>query len=65
MTDDVGRIPAQYQNFMQVFGNVMAEPLPPDMPTDHAIDLKPNYKLPYGRIYNLTEFDVKMHKAYI
>jgi len=65
MTDDWGHIPAQYQDFVEVFSKVKAETLPPHRPTDHAIDLEPGYKLPYGRIYNLSEFELKTLKAYI
>jgi hypothetical protein len=32
---------------------------------DHAIVLERDYKLPYGRIYNLSEFELKTLKAYI
>jgi len=65
MTDDGGLIPAQYQDFVEVFSMVKADTLPPHRPTDHAIDLEPGYKLPYGRIYNLSEFELKTLKAYI
>ena len=65
MTDDGGRIPAQYQEFVEVFSKVKAETLLPLRPTDHTIDLEPGYKLPYGRIYNLSEFELKTPKAYI
>jgi len=65
MTDDGGRIPAQYQDFVEVFSKVKAETLLPLGPTDHAIDLEPGYKRPYGRIYNLSSFELKMPKAYI
>ena len=52
-TDDGGRIPAQYQEFVEVFSKKKAETLPPHRQIDHTIDLEPDYKLPYGRIYNL------------
>jgi hypothetical protein len=65
MADDGGRIAAQYQKFMEVFSKVKAEILPPHRPTDHAIDMEPGYKLPYGRIYNLSDFELKRIKAYI
>jgi hypothetical protein len=64
-TDDVGRIPAQYPDFVEVFSKVKAETLPPHRPTDHVIDLEPGYKLPGGRIYNLKGFELKTLKAYI
>ena len=50
MTDDGGRIPALYQDFVEVFSKVKAETPPLHRPTDHEIDLEPGYKLPYGRI---------------
>jgi len=65
MTDDGGHIPAHYQDFVEVFRKVKAKTRPPHTPTDHAIDLEPGYKLRYGRIYNLSEFEWKMLKAYI
>jgi hypothetical protein len=65
MTDDGGRIPAQYQDFVEVFSNVKAETLPPHRPTAYTIDLEPGYKLPDGQIYNLSEFELKTLKAYI
>jgi hypothetical protein len=65
MTDDRGRIPAQYQDFVEVFSKVKVEALPPDRPTDHVIDLEPSYKAPYRRIYNLSEFELKTLMAYI
>jgi hypothetical protein len=65
MTDDRGRIPAQYQDFVEVFSKVKAKTLPPHRPTDHAIDPESGYKLPYRRIYNISEFELKMLQAYI
>jgi hypothetical protein len=64
-TDDEGQLPAIYGDFMEVFGKTKAETLPPHRSTDHAIDLEPGYHLPYGRIYNLSEFELRTLKAYI
>ena len=50
---------------MEVFSKDKAETLLPHRSTDHAIDLQPAYNLPYGRIYNLSEFELRMLKAYI
>jgi hypothetical protein len=38
---------------------------PRHRPTDHAIDLESGAKLPYGRIYSLSEVELKAWKAYI
>ena len=50
---------------MEVFSKQEEETLPPHRATDHAIDLEPGYHLPYGRIYNLSRFELWMLKAYI
>ena len=65
ITDDGGRIPAQYQEFVVVFSMEKAETVPPQRQIDHAIDLKPDYKLTYNWTYNLSEFELKTVKAYI
>jgi len=64
-TDDGGHIPAIYRYFVDVFSKTKAETLPTHRSTDHAIDLEPGYNLPYGRIYNLSEFELRTLKAYI
>jgi hypothetical protein len=64
-TDDGGHIPATYGEFVEVFSNVRAETLPPHRSTDHAIDLEPSHNLPYGWIYNLSEFELRTLNAYI
>jgi RNase H-like domain found in reverse transcriptase/Reverse transcriptase (RNA-dependent DNA polymerase)/Integrase zinc binding domain/Chromo (CHRromatin Organisation MOdifier) domain/Integrase core domain len=63
-TEGGGAIPTVYIEFLEVFGKDV-EILPPHRPTDHAIDLEPGSKLPHGRIYNLSETELKALKAYI
>jgi len=62
-TDDGGHIPAIYGEFVEVFSKDKAETLPPHRSTDHAIDLEPGYHLPYGRMYNPSEFELRTLKA--
>jgi len=64
-TDDGGHIPAIYGEFVEVFSKDTAETLPPHRSTTHANDLEAGYNLPYGRIYNLSEFKLRTLKAYI
>ena len=64
-TDDGGHIPAKYAEFVTVFSKTQVEILPPHRSTDHAIDLEPGSKLPYRRIYNLSEVELCALKAYI
>jgi hypothetical protein len=64
-TDDGGFIPTVYSEFQDVLCIAKAETLAPHRSIDHAIDLEPGFKLPYERIYNLSEFKLRTLKAYI
>jgi hypothetical protein len=64
-TDNGGHIPATYGEFVEVFSKEKAETLPPHRSTDRTIDLEPIYNLPYGRIWNLSEFELRTLTAYI
>jgi len=50
---------------VEVFSKDKEETIPPHQSTDSAIDLETGYDLPYGRIHNLSEFELRMLKAYI
>ena len=50
---------------MEVFSQTQAETLLPHRSTSDAIDLDPGHNLPYGRIYNLSEFELRTSQAYI
>jgi hypothetical protein len=63
--DDGSWIPSTYRDFLNIFSKKKVETLPPNRPTDHAIDLEPDTKLPYGRIYSLSKVELKALKAYI
>jgi hypothetical protein len=43
----------------------MAETLAPHRLIDHAIDLEPGFTIPYGRIYNRSEFELRTFNACI
>jgi len=64
-TDDGRHIPATFREFMEVFIKAKAATLPPPRITDHAIDLASSYNVPYGRIYNLSEFQLRTLLDYI
>jgi hypothetical protein len=64
-TDDGGYIPTKYSEFVEVFSKTKAETLAPHRPIDHAIHIEPGSQLPYGRIYNLSEVELRTLKAYI
>jgi hypothetical protein len=50
---------------VDVFSKDWAETLAPHRPIDHVIDLEPGFNIPYGRIYTLSEVELKTLKAYI
>jgi hypothetical protein len=61
--DDDSWIPSTYREFLDIFSKKKAETLAPHRSTDHAIDLEPGTKLPYRRIYSLSETELKTLKA--
>jgi hypothetical protein len=64
-TDDGGYIPDKYSEFVEVFSKTKANTLTPHRSIDQAIDLEPGCKIRYGRIYNLSEVELKTLKACI
>jgi len=50
---------------VDVFSNDRAETVALHWPIDHTINLEPDFNLPNGRIYNLSEVKLKTLKAYI
>jgi hypothetical protein len=50
---------------VKVFTQTKAQTLGPHYPIDHAVDLDPESKIPYGRIYNVTEIEFRSFQAYI
>jgi len=64
-TEDGRHNPATYREFVEVSSKDKAETLPLYQSTDHAMNFEPGYNLPYGRIYNLWEFELRTLKAYI
>ena len=54
-TDDGCDIPATYAEFLDVFSKKGGETLPLQRDTDHAIEIEDRAKLPFGRIYKLSE----------
>jgi len=65
ITDNGSFIPTKDSEFVEVFSKVKAETLAPHCSIDHTIDLEPGFKLPYGRIYNLWQVELRTLKAYI
>jgi hypothetical protein len=63
--DDGGSLVMAYKDYVDVLSKESTEALPPHRATDHAIDLEPGIKLPYGQVYNLSEVELRALKAYI
>jgi hypothetical protein len=60
---DGGRIPAQYQELVEVFSTEKCKTDPLQRPIDHGSNLKPEYKLQYECIYDLPQFELTMLMA--
>jgi hypothetical protein len=55
----------RFKDHVDVFSKDRAVTLAPHRTIDHAIDLEPGFNIPWGRIYNLSEVELKTLKAYI
>jgi hypothetical protein len=55
----------RFKDYVDVLSKDRAETLAPHWPIDLAIVLEPEFNLPYCRIYNLAEVQLKTLKAYI
>jgi hypothetical protein len=65
ITDDGRFIPTKYSEFVEVFSKVQEDVLVPHRSINHAMDLELHFKLPSGRIHNLSEVTLKTLKVYI
>jgi hypothetical protein len=55
----------KYKDYVDLSSKDRAETVAPYRRIDHAIDLEPNFNLPYGRIYNLSGVVLKILMPYI
>ena len=62
-----GRVPIAYKEYLHLFSKSKAEQLLPHHLTDYAIEFEASSRgrLPYGRIYSLSETELKTLKTYI
>ena len=58
-------VPPEYHDFANVFSEGEAKTLPPHRPYDHKIDLEEGMEPPFGKIYNMSETELKLLKDYI
>jgi len=58
-------VPPEYHDFANVFSEGEAKSLPPHRPYDHKIDLEEGMEPPFGKIYNMSETELKLLKDYI
>ena len=58
-------IPSCYHDFADVFSKAKADELPPRREYDHAVELEPGSSIPYGRIYRLSEVELKALREFL
>ena len=58
-------VPPEYHDFANVFSEGEAKSLPPHRPYDHKIDLEEGTEPPFGKIYNMSETELKLLKDYL
>jgi hypothetical protein len=58
-------VPKQYQQFAKVFASSEASTMPPHRPYDMTIETENDVLPPVGRIYNMSETELKSLKDYL
>ena len=58
-------IPPEYNDLEDVFGGLTEPQLPKSGQSDHAVDLEPNRKPPFGPLYNLSATELNTLRAYL
>src|SRR5690606_23295740 len=58
-------VPPEYHDFLPLFSNTVASKLPPHRYVDHAIELEPNTKPPFGPMYNMSETELKLLREWL
>ena len=64
-SENLQHVPPAYLEFADVFDKKQADRLPPHRPYDCPIDLLPGAAIPFGRIFPLSETELKTLKTYI
>jgi hypothetical protein len=55
-------IPPEYHKFTNIFSEGEVKNLPPHCPYNHKIDLEEGTEPPFGKIYNMSETELKLLK---
>jgi len=58
-------IPSEYNSFLPLFYESIANKLPPHRPYDHRIPLKEGFELPFGPLYSLALHELEACKKWI
>jgi hypothetical protein len=58
-------VPREYHDYMDVFSETLARELPPHRDYDHQIELEENTTPPHGKLYNMSEVELKTLKDYL
>lgn len=59
------RVPKEFHDFADVFSEADARTLPPHRPYDHAIDLEPDAKTPWGPIYSMSATELQALREFL
>jgi hypothetical protein len=58
-------VPEEYHQFMDLFGEPLAQNLPPHRTFDHQIRIKEGKEVPFGPIYHLSEKELGALREYL
>ena len=60
-----GLVPEEFQDFLPLFEEAVANQLPPHRNSDHTIPLKEGFQPPFGPLYWLSRFELEALKKWL
>ena len=63
--DPLPLLPKEYHEFADVFSRGDSDVLPPHRPYDHRVPVKEDAKLPFSRLYSMSQNELEVLKKYL
>ena len=63
--DPLPLLPKEYHEFADVFSRRDSDVLPPHRPYDHRVPVKEDAKLPFSRLYSMSQNELEVLKKYL
>ena len=59
------RVPKEFHDYADVFSEAEARNMPPHRPYDHAVEMEPGAKAPWGPVYNMSGLELESLRVFL